>query len=449
VFLVHRSRARAVAVASLLALAALPAATGAAAGAGAPRIDGGVLVRIDPAVGFDAPSYQKLDLVVQPTLSMPFGAWRATATARLRIDPAGELDVRREARAQRARGSRPWYFGDGELELRELFVDGRIGAANVRLGKQQVVWGQADGLRVLDVVNPFSFREFVLPAAEDRRIPLWTANVEWPVGDGTVQALWVADPTYDELPLHDQPFAFTSPLVVPRAPPGASARLRPADRPAGIRDGSDYGLRWQHTAGRWDLTLNWLYHRYDAPVPFRTVTPAGIEIAPRYERTHLVGGTASTAVGSTTLRAEFGHSTRRWFLTADPADPDGVYDSPESAWVVGVDYAGIAETLLSAQVFQSRLERRAAGGRRGRVESQATFLIQREFANDALRVRVLAMRSLDRGDGSVQATVGWQLTTGMRATAGIEAFYGTRDGLFGQFEEASRATLGVEWGWQR
>lgn len=434
----------------LAALAvAVPPAAACGEPAGARRLEVGLLARVEPAGAFDAPSFQKLDLVLQPTLSLPLGAWRATATARLRVDPAGELDVRREAREQRARGSRPWYFGDAELELRELYVDGRIGPANVRLGKQQVVWGQADGLRVLDVVNPFSFREFVLPAPEDRRIPLWTVNVEWPAGDGTLQALWIADPTYDELPLHGQPFAFTSPLVVPRAPPGTTVPVRPVERPAGIRDGSDYGLRWQRPAGRWDLTLNWLYHHYDAPVPFRTRTPGGFEIAPRYERTHLAGGTASTALGPTTLRAELGWSARRWFLTDDRADLDGVYRTAELAWVVGADYAGIAETLLSAQVFQSRLDRRATGSLRERVETQATALMQREFRNDSLRLRVLAMHSLNRGDGSLQASLGWQVGSSLRATAAIELFHGDRDGLFGQFERASRATVGLEWAWQR
>lgn len=412
--------------------------------------DVGLLARAEPAGGFDAPRFQKLDLTLQPTLVATLGDWRWTGVARLRADPAGELSVRTEGRAQRAPGSRPWWLGDDtELELREFYADGRLGPATLRLGKQQVVWGQADGLRVLDVVNPMSYREFVLPAPEDRRIPLWTVNLELPVGEGSVQALWVADPTYDELPLGDQPFAFTSPLLVPQAPPGVPVTVERVRRPQGLRDGSDYGLRWQRAVGPVDLGANWLYHRYDVPVPFRRVGPSGVVVAPRYERTHLLGGTFSTAVGSTTLRGELGWSSRRWFLTGDRRDADGVYASGELAYVLGVDYTGLRDTLISGQLFQSRLERAAGDSARERVESNLTLLLQREFANDVVRLRLLALRSLDRSDGSVQLQLGWQLRTALRATLGVDVFYGNRAGLYGQFGDASRALLGLEWGWQR
>jgi hypothetical protein len=426
------------------------AATAAADSSDARPFSLGFLARVEPAAAFDAPSFQKLDLTLQPTVVAAFGDWRLTGVARLRVDPAGELSVRTEGEAQRAPLSRPWWLGDhAELELRELYVDGRLGPATLRLGKQQVVWGQADGLRVLDVVNPMSYREFVLPAPEDRRIPLWTVNVEVPVGEGSLQALWIADPTYDEVPLGDQPFAFTSPLLIPQVPPGVPVTVEPVQRPQGLRDGSDYGLRWQRPIGRVDLSANWLYHHYDVPVPFRHVDPAGVVVAPRYERTQLLGSAFSTVLGSTALRGEVGWSSRRWFLTDDRSDADGVYASGELAYVLGVDYTGLRDTLLSTQLFQSRLERAVAGSVRNRVESNLTLLLQRDFANDVVRLRLMALRSLDRGDGSVQMQFAWQLRSQVRATLGVDVFYGDRDGLYGQFDRASRALLGFEWGSSR
>ena len=103
---------------------------------------------------------------------------------------------------------------DTEAELRELYIDGYAGDIFYRLGKQQIVWGQADGLRVLDVVNPFNFREFILPEFEDYRIPLWTANIEVPIADWTAQFIWIPDQTYDQVQAFgsDSAYVFTSPL---------------------------------------------------------------------------------------------------------------------------------------------------------------------------------------------------------------------------------------------
>ena len=42
--------------------------------------------------------------------------------------------------------------------LRELYLDTKIGGVDLRLGKQQVVWGTADGIKLLDIINPTDFR---------------------------------------------------------------------------------------------------------------------------------------------------------------------------------------------------------------------------------------------------------------------------------------------------
>lgn len=66
--------------------------------------------------------------------------------------------------------------------LRELYLDFDVGSTLWRVGKQQVVWGTADGIKLLDIINPTDFREFSQNTMEDSRIPLWMVNTETPVG---------------------------------------------------------------------------------------------------------------------------------------------------------------------------------------------------------------------------------------------------------------------------
>jgi hypothetical protein len=67
--------------------------------------------------------------------------------------------------------------------LRELYVDTMIGDTEVRVGKQQVVWGTADGIKLLDIINPTDYREFAQNTMEDSRIPIWMVKTDTPVGD--------------------------------------------------------------------------------------------------------------------------------------------------------------------------------------------------------------------------------------------------------------------------
>ena len=61
------------------------------------------------------------------------------------------------------------------------------------LGRQQNVWGKADGLKVLDLVNPQDFRELILDDFDDSRIPLWAVNAEIPVAEVVVPLVWIPE----------------------------------------------------------------------------------------------------------------------------------------------------------------------------------------------------------------------------------------------------------------
>lgn len=67
--------------------------------------------------------------------------------------------------------------GKEEYKVREAFVEFIMPPFTLRLGRQQVVWGETDNFRALDVINPLDLtwhgsRE----SWEDIRIPLWMAR---------------------------------------------------------------------------------------------------------------------------------------------------------------------------------------------------------------------------------------------------------------------------------
>ena len=53
-----------------------------------------------------------------------------------------------------------------------------------------MVWGTADGIKLLDIVNPTDYRELNQNAFEDSRIPVWMINAERYIGErGNVQLI--------------------------------------------------------------------------------------------------------------------------------------------------------------------------------------------------------------------------------------------------------------------
>ena len=58
-----------------------------------------------------------------------------------------------------------YYFSDKDLELglRETYLDIYFDSIDLRVGKQQIIWGKADGVFITDIVSPKDLREFLLP----------------------------------------------------------------------------------------------------------------------------------------------------------------------------------------------------------------------------------------------------------------------------------------------
>ena len=85
-----------------------------------------------------------------------------------------------------------------EANLREGYLDLVLPPFSLRIGRQQVVWGETDGFRALDVINPLDLswhwsREYW----EDIRIPLWMVRGIYDIGKFSVfeesffEAVWI------------------------------------------------------------------------------------------------------------------------------------------------------------------------------------------------------------------------------------------------------------------
>ena len=93
-----------------------------------------------------------------------------------------ELNLMRDGKALNAYDSNESYT-QRDL-LREAYVDMEQGNFSLRLGKQQVVWGTADGMKLLDAINPTDYSEMAQNQMEDSRMPVWMINAETAAPNG-------------------------------------------------------------------------------------------------------------------------------------------------------------------------------------------------------------------------------------------------------------------------
>jgi len=67
--------------------------------------------------------------------------------------------------------------------LFQAYVEGKVGDLFIRIGRQIVSWGETDGFRLLDNINPIdsSFGGFLIPL-DERRVPLDMLRLQYDIG---------------------------------------------------------------------------------------------------------------------------------------------------------------------------------------------------------------------------------------------------------------------------
>ncbi|MBD9414179.1 LysR family transcriptional regulator [Pseudomonas sp. PDM16] len=165
-----------------------------------------------------------------------------------------------------------------EVELREFWWQtGLTESTTLKVGKQQVVWGETDFFQSLDVVHGYDFRwrSFLEPENEELRKPLWMLNLvqRFDSVDGTLQALYIpgkmnaADQRGNSYDVEGGRWA-NNPnkgLTFASAPFGADVPYNYDHKDADMDDGS-YGLRWKGMAGEWEYSVGWFHGPSGNPV---------------------------------------------------------------------------------------------------------------------------------------------------------------------------------------
>lgn len=380
--------------------------------------------------------------------------WRISDTAdlsarvRLRGGLGDSLEHQPKQRGGNSRGTlNPRYFpggDDAELELRELYLDLQAGPAFLRLGKQQIVWGQADGIKVLDVLNPQSFREFILDDFEESRIPLWSAMAEVPVGSALLQLTWIPDLTFHDVPGPDDWYAWTSPKLMVQLPAGVPvvevSESRPGD---GLADG-EWAIQLSGFSGGWDWTLNHADHFEDLPLVGSQLGELGVRLDTGYLRSRTSGASVSRPLGNIVVRGEVAYRTDLPIPGRQANGLPGGVPTDTVAALVGIDFSGLSNTWLSLQVLVDRAMDHPSRLVRDRDEYLLTATADRYFLNRRLKTRVQAFHSPNEDDGLARLAIEYQLASRVSISLAVDEFYGPDRGLFGQFAHRDQIRFSIE-----
>ena len=171
-----------------------------------------------------------------------------------------------------------------QTELREFYADVDVGErVKLRLGKQQVVWGESDFFRAMDLIHGYDYRwrSFLEPENEELRKPLILANamIQVPEARGALQV--VVRPALDR----DRDIGNTYDLYGGRWTPqtfkgadflnGGVTMAYDYHHPEGDADDVTGGVRWKGNAGPVTYSLAYLKTFNPDPIVNSAFAPYG------------------------------------------------------------------------------------------------------------------------------------------------------------------------------
>ncbi len=285
-----------------------------------------------------------------------------------------------------------------EVELGEAFLRGSpADGVDLTVGRQIVVWGTSDNLRVTDVLNPLDLREFGMVDIEDLRLPLAGARLDLYRGDWSFSLLAIPEIRFNKAP------AWGSDFYPYTAPPPREAI------PVDGLDNAEYALTARGIFSGWDLALYAADIYDDGP--------------------HLVAGEARHA-RITMVGAAFSAAVENWLLKGEAAHFEGVRHTTipggkraRTELLLGAEYSGFRDTTLAIEVADRHLhdyDRRLMLEGIERDEWQLALRYRRELMHSRLALTALGLWAGDSDDdgGLVRLTAEYELADALKLTAG-------------------------------
>ncbi len=336
-----------------------------------------------------------------------------------------------------------------DFRMRELYLDLYFDNFDIRIGKQQVVWGKADGVFITDIVSPLNLTEFLLPDFDEIRTGVIAAKVNYYFGNSTFETILI-------------------PVFIPteRPPPGSIWYIQP-DFPVTPTwdfsketitpslESSEIFLKYTALTSAIDFEFMGAYTWDDNPtlhvqkefgVDSSTMQPilTGLNITPEHHRLAIGGGSFSSEIKGVILRGEAAYYNGKYFLTEDPLQPDGNIQKDYLHYLVGVDF-NLGPVKLSSQFIQQTILSYDDYIVNDKIENTMTFLARYDMFRETLHLELFSYIGLTNEDALIRPKITYDFDDSFSILLGSNIFVGDEKGRFGQYGDNSMAYIKIKY----
>ncbi len=301
---------------------------------------------------------------------------------------------------------------ESDEEIGELWLQGSLTPnLDLKVGRQILVWGQSDHLRVNDVINPADLREPGLVDIETLRRPVGMVKGDYYRGPWRWSLLLIPE----NRPNLTAPCGSEYSLAGVATQASCDADAVPVDSLSDGFSDAEIALSAMGRFSGWDLSL--YGGRLNNNTPYKDRT-GSTEIM-RNARVNHLGAALNIAAGSWLWKGEVALIDGLRYFNA------GSSEKSRLDLLVGGEYRGIADTTLSFEVLRRHINSydTALAAATDYVDEnswQSVFAYTQDLQNDTLHLKGVLLRNgsgLDEG-GYLRLSAQYDLDDAWSATGG-------------------------------
>lgn len=334
----------------------------------------------------------------------------------------------------------PFYYQypyqEDYFDFRELYMDIYTKKLDLRIGKQQIVWGQADGVFITDIVSPLNLTEFLLWDFNEIRIGVTAVKAKYYLHpDHNIEAVWI--PIFTPSITPDSSSIWSPEQTFPAPPTFDYSNTSVASNV----ENSEFFLRYSISKSAVDVQFIGAYTWEDTPTTHvqkeidSTMNLTGITITPEYHRLVMGGGNFSASVGDFIVRGEAAYYNGKYFQTTDPMAVDALIQKDYLNYVVGLDRT-LGDWKLSGQFIQKVVFNYDDRMTNNAIDNLMTIMISKPLFREQVRLELFSYVGLTNEDALVRVRGFYFPYDGLGVELGTNLFLGEQ-GLFGQYNQNS------------
>jgi len=351
-----------------------------------------------------------------------------------------KLDYRKESAAFFAN---PVFDFDGlnknlKLKLRQAYLDLYFNNFDLRIGKQQIIWGKADGVFITDVISPRDLSEFILPDFDEIRIGINALKLDYYLGNSTFETVWI--PTFQPTiaPAENSIWAPEK----PKFPKPATFDYANAEPENKLAD-SEVAVKYSSLGSFIDFEIMSAYLWDDNPAMHIFSQPdSTLLIKPEYHRLPLIGASFGKSVLGAVIRGEGAFYFDKRFSSEDLSS-NGIKEKNYLHYLLGYDHNWFGINT-SFQFVQEYIFDYESDLKNDEFSSIATFLFAKTFFRETLELSLFSYYGINYKDALIRPKISYNIFDGFNVLFGANIFLGDK-GNFGQYNENDMLYLKVRY----